>query len=239
MRAWLVNISGKANASKPADLMQEHLNLQIKTIYKAHGSNQSWEWLSTIAPCVHVLRRIAREFHTTLSDRQGTKHSVVSIEDDIRALVENLTDNHVYELRPGRAFDQKDSPPKDVISEGYQRLAYGSNRTIDNFNKYFKSLQQRFKVAPVSSLVPQPSSDQTSVPRPAASSSSGFNGTRDSDRGLDNVDNAADTVADESEDNADALFDWDRWMDQEDVDGIGYSDEEDFFDEESESDEEI
>ncbi|KAG8695391.1 hypothetical protein FRC08_007860 [Ceratobasidium sp. 394] len=193
-----------------------------------------------IAPCVNVLRRIAREFHTTLGDRQGTKHSTVSIGDDIRALVENLADNHVYEIRPGRVLDEHDSPPKDVISEGYQRLVYGSNRTIDKFNKYFKSLQRRFQVPPVSSMIPQPSSDQTSAPRPTASGSSGFDGIRDSDRGLDDVDDPADTEADESEeDNAEALFDWDRWMEDEDIDGIGYSDEDEFVDEESESDNEI
>ncbi|KAG8730588.1 hypothetical protein FRC10_002583, partial [Ceratobasidium sp. 414] len=79
----------------------------------------------------------------------------------------------------------------------------------------------------------------TSAPTPAASGSSEFNGTRDSDRGLDNVDDTADTTADSGEDNADALFDWDRWMEQEDIDGIGYSDDEEFVDQESELDDEI
>ncbi|KAG9076290.1 hypothetical protein FS749_011947 [Ceratobasidium sp. UAMH 11750] len=242
MKAWLVNISGNPNSSKPADLMQEHLNLLIKTIYKAHGSNESWEWLGMIAPCVHVLRRIAHEFHTTLGDRQGTKHSSVSIEDDIRTLAASLRDHRVCEVIPGRRFAPEDSPPKDVISEGYRRLAHGSKRTIDNYNEYFKNLQRRFKIAPVSSMVPQPTPDQ-----PAASASTV---TDRFDRMVEGVQAQGDVggpaeaaedgfeVDEEDEEDVAALFDWDQ-IDEEDLVGIGFSDEEEFVDEESESDDDL
>ncbi|KAL1697679.1 hypothetical protein EV121DRAFT_168525, partial [Schizophyllum commune] len=49
---WLVNPSGKPNANHPVDLLQEHNNLLTKVHYEAHGSNASWEWTATMAPCV-------------------------------------------------------------------------------------------------------------------------------------------------------------------------------------------
>ncbi|KEP47850.1 hypothetical protein V565_141850 [Rhizoctonia solani 123E] len=49
LRSWLVNPSGRARGFHAVDLLQEHMNLLIKTIYKARGSNDSWEWLATSA----------------------------------------------------------------------------------------------------------------------------------------------------------------------------------------------
>ncbi|KAG8775450.1 hypothetical protein FRC12_001485 [Ceratobasidium sp. 428] len=247
-RAWLVNTSGNPNSSKPADLMQEHLNLQIKTIYKAHGSNESWEWLAMIAPCVAVLRRIAREFHTTLGDRQGTRHSSVSIEDDIQLLATSLRDHRVYELVPGRAFDPEDTLPKDVISEGYRRLAHGSKRTIDNYNDYFKNLQKRFKISPLSSDTPQATPGQhpapeENVPGPEAG---GQDDTVDPAQDQDTTDgdvgateNARENDdGEDEEDDVSALFDWDH-IEEEDIAGLVFSDEDVDEDEESESDEDV
>lgn len=113
-----------------------------------------------ISPCVHVVRRVAREFHHTLGDRQGTKHSDTDLSDDIRALVSSMNEHQIYTMLPGRVFDAEDSPPKDVVSEGYRMLAHGSKRSIDEYNKSFTQLQQRFKTRPIGS------SSEEAVPSP-------------------------------------------------------------------------
>ena len=41
-------------------------------VYKAHGSNASWDWLDTLAPTIEVLRNTARNFNDTLGAEQGT-----------------------------------------------------------------------------------------------------------------------------------------------------------------------
>ncbi|KAG9119106.1 hypothetical protein FRC07_006041 [Ceratobasidium sp. 392] len=243
MKAWLVNITGKPDSFKPADLMQEHLNLQIKEIYKAHGSNRSWEWLAMIAPVVHLLRRVAHEFHTSLGDRQGTKHSAVSIKDDIRALIENLKAHRVYEKHPGRKFDPDDSPPKNVITEGHQRLAHGSNRTIDHYNKYFKDLQRRLRVSPVSKMATQPTSapDASSSHLPPPPLDVGYAGRPDQSAGQEGKAHDSETedpelAGEEDEDNICALFDWDE-IDEGIIDAE-FSEHEGDLDDELESDDE-
>ncbi|TFY51470.1 hypothetical protein EVJ58_g10547 [Rhodofomes roseus] len=102
---WLVNPTGKANAWVEVDLLQEHFNFWIKTIYKAHGSNASWEWLAMISPCIDVLRRLATEIHSLLGAKQGTKHTSPSLDKDIRQLIALLRRFHVYEFQPGREID--------------------------------------------------------------------------------------------------------------------------------------
>lgn len=87
-----------------------------------------------IAPCVHILRQVAHEFHRSLEDRQGTKHSDADLSDNIRALLTSMEEDCVYTMVPGRIFDKEDSPPKDVVSEGYRALAHGPKRSIDEYN---------------------------------------------------------------------------------------------------------
>ncbi|KAG9123671.1 hypothetical protein FRC07_014323, partial [Ceratobasidium sp. 392] len=182
-------------------------------------------------------------FHTTLGDRQGTRHSSVSIDDDIRVLTASLRDHRVYELVPGRAFDPEDSPPKDVISEGYRRLAHGSKRTIDNYNEYFKNLQRRFKISPVSSAAPRSAPDQQpapegSQPEPEAG---GQDDAADLGQDRDAVHGDAEAAEDgdvDEDDDAVALFDWGP-IEEEDITGIGFSDEDVDVDEESDSGEEL
>ncbi|KAJ7823342.1 hypothetical protein B0H14DRAFT_2597994 [Mycena olivaceomarginata] len=56
---WLVNPTGNLFSWVEVDLMQEHMNFWIKTIYLAHGSAASWEWLGMVAPCVTALRHLS------------------------------------------------------------------------------------------------------------------------------------------------------------------------------------
>ncbi|KAI0071978.1 hypothetical protein K474DRAFT_1605970 [Panus rudis PR-1116 ss-1] len=72
---WLVNPTGKPDSWLPVDLLQEHMNYWIKVVYKAHGSNASFEWLKTITPCIDFLRQLATQINQELGSRQGSKHS--------------------------------------------------------------------------------------------------------------------------------------------------------------------
>ncbi|KAH9829307.1 uncharacterized protein C8Q71DRAFT_718418 [Rhodofomes roseus] len=90
LQNWLVNPTGKPNAWVEVDLMQEHFNFWIKTIYKAHGPAASWEWLAMISPCIDILRRLATEINTTPGAKQGTKHTTPNLDRDIAYLMASL-----------------------------------------------------------------------------------------------------------------------------------------------------
>ncbi|KAI0721793.1 hypothetical protein C8Q72DRAFT_877971 [Fomitopsis betulina] len=141
---WLVNPTGKANAWVKVDLLQEHFNFWIKTIYKAHGSNASWEWLAMISPCINVLCRLATEIHV----ERSTKHTTPSLNKDIRQLVMSLRQFHVYELQPGREIDDGTDHSglvADSITLGLQRLS----EPLEQFNRTFHKLQSRCTAAPL------------------------------------------------------------------------------------------
>ncbi|KAH9915138.1 uncharacterized protein B0H18DRAFT_1042454 [Fomitopsis serialis] len=148
MSNWLVNPTGKANAWVEVDLLQEHFNFWIKTIYKAHGSNASWDWLAMIAPCIDILRRLASQMHTLLGAKQGTSHTSPSLDKDISQLVASLRRFNVYELQPGREIDDgtdNSGQVADSLTRGLQRLS----EPLDEFNKTFAKLQSRCKAAPL------------------------------------------------------------------------------------------
>ncbi|KAJ7026665.1 hypothetical protein C8F04DRAFT_966145 [Mycena alexandri] len=71
---WLVNPTGNPFSWVEVNLMQEHMNFWIKTIYQAHGSATSWEWLGMVAPCVTALRHLSTSITQILGSDQGTKH---------------------------------------------------------------------------------------------------------------------------------------------------------------------
>ncbi|KAG8792699.1 hypothetical protein FRC12_005156 [Ceratobasidium sp. 428] len=170
----------------------------------------------------------------------------MAIDDDIRTLVESLDNHHVYKIHPGRRFDPDDLPPRDVITEGYRRLAHGSNRTIDHYNKYFKNLQRRFKVSPVSTMIAQPESTPSvpsaptdTVTAPETGGACEMDRTADGPQESeehDSITGDAFPISQEDEDNVCALFDWDGI---EDAIEAELSEEEDFVDDESESDAEL
>ncbi|KAH9938037.1 uncharacterized protein B0H18DRAFT_965183 [Fomitopsis serialis] len=163
---WLVNPTGKANAWVEVDLLQEHFNfldqgtylsyhscasalLTVKqTIYKAHGSNASWDWLAMISPCIDILRRLASQMHTLLGAKQGTSHTSPSLDKDISQLVASLRRFCVYELQPGREVDDgtdDSGQVADSLTQGLQRLS----EPLDDFNRTFRKLQSRCKAAPL------------------------------------------------------------------------------------------
>ncbi|KAF5336631.1 hypothetical protein D9758_015938 [Tetrapyrgos nigripes] len=143
---WLLNLKGKPDCFLEVDLVQEHLNYWIKTIYKAHGSNSSWEWLSMISPCVEVFRKLATNINDSCGEaRQGSRHAPPDLSKDIRILMDSLREHGVYKITKGRVFDVDDSLAKDVITEGLCNLS----SPLAEYNAAFKRLQRRRRQMPI------------------------------------------------------------------------------------------
>ncbi|THU88386.1 hypothetical protein K435DRAFT_679968, partial [Dendrothele bispora CBS 962.96] len=150
LKNWLVNTSGRSNGFIEADLLQEHLNYWIKTIYKAHGSNSTWEWLFTISPCIAGLRDLADEMGMELGEKtQGTRHAPPDLSKDIQILMDSLAEHEVYKVKKGRTLSTADDIVTDVITVGVQLLLQGSTSLLDEYNLTFKRLQRRSRVKPV------------------------------------------------------------------------------------------
>ncbi|KAJ6469072.1 hypothetical protein C8R47DRAFT_1151103 [Mycena vitilis] len=167
LQNWLLNPTGKANCFVEIDLVQEHLNFWIKKIYKADGDGHSWEWLAMISPCVDILRGLASRIHTDLGARQGAKHTIPNLDEDIAALMDSLDEHDVYTLQPGRVLDDDELPVPDVVSVGMAALTHGASITpLAEFNQQFDLLRERRRLTPVADLLPLLDSN------PAVSSSS-------------------------------------------------------------------
>ncbi|KAJ6484650.1 hypothetical protein C8R45DRAFT_829628, partial [Mycena sanguinolenta] len=185
LRNWLVNPTGNPFSWVEVDLMQEHMNFWIKasihlrsTIYQAHGSNTSWEWLEIISPCISVLRRLSTMITNSkvLGSDQGTKHQSADLKNDIALLMSSLREHDVYQIK-GRVFAKDDgSPTPDVILVGAQQLTDSTSNPLTEYNTMFKRLQSRRRMQPlVGSWSELPSGISTSIPssnRPAVQASS-------------------------------------------------------------------
>ncbi|KAK1220264.1 hypothetical protein PQX77_017000 [Marasmius sp. AFHP31] len=142
---WLLNLQGKEDSFVEVDLVQEHLNFWIKRVYKAHGSNSTWEWLSMICPCISTLRKLANNMANTVGEAsQGTRHAAADLSNDIDTIMGSLEHHQVYQIIQGRVLDNDDPPVKDVISEGITQLS----GPLREYNAAFKSLQARRRQEP-------------------------------------------------------------------------------------------
>ncbi|KAJ7175659.1 hypothetical protein C8R46DRAFT_1160852 [Mycena filopes] len=100
---WLVNPTG-------------HPFSWVETIYQAHGSAASWEWLAMVAPCVTALRHLSTSITRILGSDQGTKHEPADPSTDIKLLMKSLAEHDVYKIK-GRVFAEGDgTPTPDVIA---------------------------------------------------------------------------------------------------------------------------
>ncbi|KAF5361520.1 hypothetical protein D9758_006132 [Tetrapyrgos nigripes] len=145
---WLINTTGKENSFLEVGPMQEHLNFWIKVIYKAHGSNSSWEWLDMITPCIAILREIARTMNGMLGGDIGSNHKAADLTNDIDTLMTSLGEYNVYRLQQGRVLNE-DEVVNDVILTGLQMLTDAGNNPLDDYNTAFKNLQKRRRMRPV------------------------------------------------------------------------------------------
>ncbi|KAI5822794.1 hypothetical protein K523DRAFT_406741 [Schizophyllum commune Tattone D] len=170
---WLVNPSGKPNANHPVDLLQEHNNLLTKVHYEAHGSNASWEWTATMAPCVTILRQLNNDVNQTLGARQGKRHATPDLTADIDELMNSLSHRKVHEIQLGRTLEADDSMGMvpDAVAIGHTQLTYGATSPLKKYNEAFLRLQKRRRVAPlVPRREPSPSASQAASGQAEASS---------------------------------------------------------------------
>ncbi|KAI0349403.1 hypothetical protein OH77DRAFT_1465461 [Trametes cingulata] len=145
MNNWLVNTTGKVNGFIPVDLLQEHLNFWIKVIYKAHGSNASWEWLETISPCIEILRQLANQINSELGSKQGVKHHSPDLTKDIHELMESLRRHGVYSPEQHRPDRDTIQVIPNVLSAGIHALA----APLAEYNAVFRKMQDRRAMVPI------------------------------------------------------------------------------------------
>ncbi|KAJ7863876.1 hypothetical protein B0H13DRAFT_2069951, partial [Mycena leptocephala] len=165
LQNWLLNPTGKPNSFVEIDLVQEHLNFWIKKIYKADGDGHSWDWLAMISPCVDILRTLATRIHTDLGARQGSKHTIPNLGEDIAALMDSLDEHDVYTQQPGRVLDDDEQPVADILSVGMAALTHGASITpLAEFNLQFEILRARRRLTPVADLLPLMTVDPMAAP---------------------------------------------------------------------------
>ncbi|KAI0083396.1 hypothetical protein BDY19DRAFT_910623 [Irpex rosettiformis] len=143
---WLVNTTGFANSFLPLDLLQEHMNFWIKTIYNANGSNASWDWLGKISPCFDVLRQLATHMNSTLGSRLGQKHHSPELTKDICKILESLCSKAVYEVHPGRTVENNaTSEVTNIVASGLQALS----GPLRDYNEKFDQLHKQYHEKPL------------------------------------------------------------------------------------------
>ncbi|KAK7692084.1 hypothetical protein QCA50_005491 [Cerrena zonata] len=142
---WLVNPTGKPNANVPVDLLQEHINYWVKVVYKAHGSNASWEWLAVLSPCIEILRKLSTEINADLGSRQGSKHTSPDLANDISAIIKSLREYRVYEIEHGRVIDSDKSSVPNIVASGLEALL----GPLREYNDMFRKLQERRRMTPL------------------------------------------------------------------------------------------
>ncbi|KAL0565003.1 hypothetical protein V5O48_017032 [Marasmius crinis-equi] len=163
---WLLNPTGRSNSYVEVDLIQEHMNYWIKTYYKAHGSNASWKWIETIAPCVQALQHITKNMTAALGINIGNKHQTPDVANDIAQLMKSLDENEVYCVVPGHTTDHDDPPATNVIEAGLRALKSTSSNPLADYNTVFLCLQTHSQILPVVGDYPLDSSLPTSTAIP-------------------------------------------------------------------------
>ncbi|KAG8717608.1 hypothetical protein FRC09_014015 [Ceratobasidium sp. 395] len=195
LKNWLLNPTGRPDSFVPLDLVQEHGNLWIKTIYSAQGSNASWSWLSVISPCVEPLRALARDLNNTLGSYLGVKHTSPDISMDIQKIMVSLERHNVYKLQPGRTFNGKDEPVPDIETLGLTKLLDGCPSGLEEYNKLFKASQDLLRQPRVSQMVSHTTLPRT--PQEAASNSTAERSVRSTSNDVEQPQDRATTAEDD------------------------------------------
>ena len=129
----------------------------MQVIYKAQGSNASWEWLETISPCISVFRQLAAQMNETLGEQLGSKHHSPDLERDLVSLIGSMRENGIFHLESGRVLrDMKNTEVPNVVVSGLKQLP----NPLSEYNKMFDQLQRRRREAP---LVTPPSTPAATV----------------------------------------------------------------------------
>lgn len=114
-------------------------------IYKAHGSNASWEWLETVAPCIDILRTLATQMNQDLGSRQGSRHSSPDLSKDIVELMRSLHEHRVYCYEGGRVIEGENTEVRNVVTAGLRNL----HKPLADYNNMFSRLQEQRRRTPL------------------------------------------------------------------------------------------
>ncbi|KAJ2929189.1 hypothetical protein H1R20_g7903, partial [Candolleomyces eurysporus] len=144
----VLNPTGNPEGGVPADLVQEHGNLLVKTKYKARGSNASWQFMFTVTPCTESLRVLNANFNSSLGSDLGTKHADACLAEDIQSLMNSLKEHNVYSLQVGRVTQEDNLPVPDIVTVGLQQLT----GPLEDYNRAFQQLQKRRRMTPITAI---------------------------------------------------------------------------------------
>ncbi|KAG0349917.1 hypothetical protein BGZ54_004123 [Gamsiella multidivaricata] len=129
MSSLLVNTSGQKDRFLPADLFQEHMNLQVKTIHAAKGSNASWEFIAkAVSTNVGVFASIERTLETQFEvPKSGSKHAQVSAAADIRSIISSLKATAILmrDIPLSHECHKDLTPVTDLFVKGIVKLSEG------------------------------------------------------------------------------------------------------------------
>ncbi|KAF8824700.1 hypothetical protein HHX47_DHR7000515 [Lentinula edodes] len=133
---WLVNLTGRANGFKEVDLLQEHTNFWIKTVYGAKGVNRNWEWLTMISVCIYSLREALRTVQKTFDiPIYGTQHTTPNMEKEVQLIAEKLKEEKIQEYVLDRPANAEVELVRDLIGEGVKyanrKSAYAQYQVSD------------------------------------------------------------------------------------------------------------
>lgn len=121
----------------------------VQAIYKAQGSNSSWEWLEMISPCIDVLRQLATQINGTLGSKQGSKHHAPELEKDILELRWSMREHNISQVEQGHTIDyEKDGERAavlNIISVGLTQL----HGPLTEYNKLFQQSKGRRRLQPL------------------------------------------------------------------------------------------
>ena len=124
LKATLVNLSGRAGAFTPADVMQEYFNRLLEAIVEKKGVEYGDTFIrDVISRNLHHFARIKIDLRegVELSKRSG-RHSVPHINPEIRTLLQVYKDCELHHRRPGRVYEDID---KDDFQKGLIKLGGG------------------------------------------------------------------------------------------------------------------
>lgn len=106
LKATLVNISGRAGAFTPADVMQEFFNRLLEAIVEKKGVEYGDTFIQdVISRNLHHFARIKTDLREGVElGRRSGRHSVPHINPEIRTLLQVYNDCELHKRQPGRIY---------------------------------------------------------------------------------------------------------------------------------------
>ncbi|KAG8727369.1 hypothetical protein FRC11_013368, partial [Ceratobasidium sp. 423] len=111
-------MTGKQDSWKETELLQEHMNFWIKSVYKARGPNAPWTWLEGISSCITTLRELEDKVNPLLTPHNLNHHSLPNLQADLEAFIKSLVEEGIHVQDPPRHFRDKSFRVKGVMAVG-------------------------------------------------------------------------------------------------------------------------